>query len=97
MEVKFFRVKDTEIRKAVLFDDDGERNAVIALIGRAGELVNKGVLTPCDARHDPERWVVLPCESGEGENRALATFQTLPEAKQGVIKILLREKQEERT
>ena len=84
MEIKFFRIKDTEIRKAVRFDDDGNRNAVVALIGRAGELVEKGVLTVADARHDPERWVVLPCEAGAGETMALETYTSLPDAKQAV-------------
>lgn len=80
--VKFYRIKDTEIRKAVEVSENGVRIGPVALIGRAAELVERGVLTPDRSEeHDKiaDKWLVVPCvNSGKME---LIPYDTLAEAK----------------
>lgn len=80
--VKFYRIKDTEIRKAVEVNENGVRIGPVALIGRAAELVERGVLTPDRSEeHDKiaGKWLVVPyVNSGKME---LIPYDTLAEAK----------------
>ncbi len=80
--VKFYRIKDTEIRKAVEVNENGVRIGPVALIGRAWELVERGVLTPDRSEeHDKiaDKWLVVPyVNSGKME---LIPYDTLAEAK----------------
>lgn len=80
--VKFYRIKDTEIRKAVEVNENGVRIGPVALIGRAAELVKRGVLTPDRSEeHDKnaDKWLVVPyVNSGKME---LIPYDTLAEAK----------------
>lgn len=77
--VKFYKVKDTEIRKAVQVNETGFKVGTVALIGRADEFVQRGILTPMDDAHDGSKWVVVPyVNSGR---LTLLQYDTLAEAK----------------
>lgn len=73
--VKFYKIKDTGIRKV----KQGPDGIPLALIGKAGELVEKGILSTTDKAHDPDKWVIVPyVTSGHME---LPLYDTLEEAK----------------
>ena len=77
--IKFYKIKDTEIRKAVQVSESGFRVGTVALIGRADELVQRGILTPMDEGHDGSKWVIVPyVTSGR---LTLFQYDTLAEAK----------------
>ena len=80
--VKFYRIKDTEIRKAVEVSENGVRIGPVALIGRAKELVERGVLTPDNTKdHDriADKWLVVPYVNNN--RMELTPYDTLAEAK----------------
>ena len=80
--VKFYRIKDTEIRKAVQIGENGARLGVVALIGKAQELVDRGLLTPNNSKeHDSiaDKWLVVPCVNNS--RLELIPYDTLAEAK----------------
>ena len=78
---KFYRIKDTEIRKVAEVNEDGSVK-VIALIGKIGELMEKGIISDVDGTlHDVrDRWLVVPKVDADEEREDL-TFNTLEDAK----------------
>jgi len=77
--VKFYRIKDTEIRKVVQIGENGGRLKVVALIGKAKDLVDAGVLSTTDPNHDGEKWLVVP--NVNKSRMELKQYDTLAEAK----------------
>ena len=79
--VKFYKVKDTEIRKAVQISESGARLGVVALIGKAQELVDRGLLTPNSTEEHnavADKWLVVPCVNNS--SLELIPYDTLAEA-----------------
>ena len=77
--VKFYKIKGTEIRKAVQVNETGFKVGTVALIGKADELVERGILTPTGDGHDGSKWLVVPYVSSG--RATLIQYDTLAEAK----------------
>jgi H2-forming N5,N10-methylenetetrahydromethanopterin dehydrogenase-like enzyme len=82
--IKFYKVKDTEIRKAAKVDEDGKVVAVVAIIGRIGELVEREIISDVENfNRVRDRWLVMPKEAIDTE-RCDVTYETLAEAKASI-------------
>ena len=76
--IKFFRVKDTEIRRAVEVDDAGNKKRVIAILGQVRELLEKELILWDNTEGNLNKWlVILP----DGSN--VLEYENLEDAKEG--------------
>ena len=76
--IKFFKVKDTEVRRAVEVDEAGNKKRVIAVIGQVGELLKQELIFPENTDGNLEKWLLL---SPDGDN--VIEYETLADAKEG--------------
>ena len=79
MNIKFFKIKDTEIRRAVGVDDAGVRHNVVAIIGQAKELLEKEIIFEDNVAGNEEKWLVVHVNTDVDE------YDTLEAAKQAVV------------
>ena len=63
MTIKFFKIKGTEIRKAAEMAENGEPVRVLAVIGRAGELLEHNVIFPDNVAGNEDKWLVILSDS----------------------------------
>ncbi len=74
--IKFYKVKDTEIRKVAEVDDQGQVKEVKGIIGKVAELLEKEIIFPDNTAGNEEKWLVV-CKSGLD----ITEFDSLQEAK----------------
>ena len=75
--IKFYKVKDTEIRKVAEIDEQGQVIGIKAILGRVAELIEKKIIFPDNTTGNEEKWLVI-CENGND----ITEFESLEEAKQ---------------
>lgn len=75
--IKFYKVKDTEIRKVAEVDDQGQVKEVKAIIGQVAELLEKEIIFPDSTKGNEEKWLVI-CNNGVD----ITEFSSLQEAKE---------------
>ena len=81
MKVKFFKVADTEIVKAYIHNDNGDRvSKCIALIGQVAELLDKKVIFEDNTEGNEEKWLIVYPDATICQSE----FATKAEAKQFV-------------
>lgn len=80
--VKFYKMKDSEIRRAFEVDEAGNKVRCIALIGQVKELIEKEIIfdTYQCAKGNMEKWLVIYPVSDEIEEQ----FDSLEEAKASI-------------
>lgn len=78
-QVKFYRMKDSEIRKVALVDENDNKK-VVAIIGNVDELLKIGLLYP-NRRMKRNAWVIIDKKDGEDGTVGLIHYDTLEEAK----------------
>ena len=85
--LKFFKKKDTNIRKAALVDEAGNKT-VIAIIGQVDELITIGVLKPNPGMND-RAYVAIETKKVNTAERfgamvdlVLTEYDTMDEAKE---------------
>ncbi len=57
--IKFYKVKDTGIRKVAEVDDQGRVKEVKALIGKVAELLEKEIIFPDNTAGNNNKWLVV--------------------------------------
>ncbi len=80
--VKFYRIKDTEIRKVARTEADGSQE-ITALIGTVRELKDRNIISGDDLDYCLDRWLVLPAGSDDSLQCSI-TYATLAEAKASI-------------
>lgn len=80
---KFYRIKDTEIRKVVDVDEATGSLTVRALIGTVRELKERSIIFGDDLDHCLDRWIVLPASIDDSLQESI-TYATLAEAKASI-------------
>lgn len=73
---KFFKIKDTEIRKVYECNDNGEKIRVVALIGQVAELLKKEIIYHDNTAGNYNKWLALALDGA-----SIYEFETLKEAK----------------
>ena len=90
--LKFFRHKGTEIRKAALVDEAGNKK-VVAIIGQVEELLEIGLLEPSPGMNE-RAWVAIPAPGVSSKEKEinetfvelnLVEHDTLEESKEFVM------------
>jgi hypothetical protein len=87
--LKFFRKKDSEIRRVAEVDEAGNKK-MVAIIGQVDELITIGLLEPAPGMND-RAWVIIErqaVEENPDENfveLGLVEYDTLQEAKDECI------------
>lgn len=76
--IKFFKKKDTEIRKVCSCWAEGTINHVVAVIGQVKELLEKEIIFPNNTAGNDEKWLVVI----NNENTDIVEFDSLEEAKE---------------
>lgn len=89
-QVKFYRKKDTEIRKVALVDE-ADNKKVVAIIGRAEELVELGALYGHKGMNE-QAWLLIDAGmvkkiNGKKVEICVSQFETLEEAKEEAKKV----------
>ena len=79
-QVKFYRMKDSEIRKVALVDENDSKK-VVAIIGKVDELIRIGLLYP-NRRMNRNAWVIIDRNDGADGTVGLVHYNTLDEVKQ---------------
>lgn len=80
--IKFYKVKDTEIRKVADVAEDGSMK-VIAIIGQVRELASRDIIRDVqDFNRVADKWMVIPADIDTEGQRADAVYDSLLEAKQ---------------
>lgn len=82
---KFYRIKDTEIRKVVEISEDGTQTP-IALIGKVRELLERHIISEAAGEsldYCMDRWLVLAV-FGDDNLRQSITYETLADAKASI-------------
>lgn len=57
--IKFFKMKDCEIRRAFEVDDAGNKIKCVALIGRVKELLEKEIIFEDCTKGNMDKWLVI--------------------------------------
>ena len=78
--IKFFKIKDSEIRRAVEVDEAGNKVRVIAIIGQVKELLAKNVIFEDSTNGNMEKWLVIY----ENALEITTDYNSLAEAKASV-------------
>ena len=78
--INFYKVKDTEIRRAVEVNKDGQRAEVKAIIGKVSELLEKEIIFQDNTFGNEEKWLVI-CKDGVD----IMEFDSLQDAKDSCI------------
>lgn len=74
--IKFFKVKDTEIRKVAEVIND-EVVEIKAIIGQVGEMLAKEIIFPDNTTGNEEKWIVIDSQNIDN----IVEFYSLTEAK----------------
>ena len=76
--IKFFKGKNTEIRKVCSCWAEGTVNRDVAVIGQVKELLEKEIIFPDNTQGNSEKWLVVM----NNENTDIFEFETLECAKE---------------
>lgn len=80
---KFYRIKETEIRKVVDLNEATGEATVTALIGTVRELKDRNIIFGDDLNHCMDRWLVLPAGIDDSLQSSI-TYASLAEAKASI-------------
>ena len=89
--IKFYKCKDTDVRKAVDVDADGIKK-VIALIGTVKEMHNLGIIYAQaeNRKNNWLKWIILPSEEYDAgtiwKQKESFVYDTLADAKRILLK-----------
>lgn len=75
--IKFFKVKDTEVRKVATVDEQGKIVDFKALIGKVSELLKLQIIFPDNTKGNEEKWLVVTKDGSD-----IREFPSLQEAKE---------------
>lgn len=74
--IKFYKVKDTEIRKVAEINEQGEVKEIKAIIGMVSELLAKEIIFPDNTTGNENKWLVVDKNAID-----IKEFSSLEEAK----------------
>lgn len=77
---KFYKVKGTELRKAVVTDNTGKPVRFLALIGQVKELLKNNIIFDDNTAGHEEKWLVLNTKGS-----VVHEFDNLDAAKKAVL------------
>ena len=77
MLIKFYKVKDSEIRRVYEVNDAGEKVKPVAVIGTVKELLEREWILPDGTDGNMDKWLVLALRS----EQCVAECDTLEQAK----------------
>lgn len=78
--IKFFKVKGTEIRRAVEVNDAGVKVCAVAVIGKVADLLAADLIFEDNTSGNMDKWLVISMPTGA----SIREFDTLEEAKAAV-------------
>ena len=82
MMIKFYKVKDSEIRRVCEVNDAGEKVRHVAVIGTVKELLAREWILPDETEGNLEKWLVLALR------QCIAECDTLEQAKNAARSVL---------
>lgn len=84
MKIKFYKVKDSEIRRVCEVNDTGEKVRPVAVIGTVKELLEREWILPDGTAGNLEKWLVLALRA----EQVIAECDTLEQAKNAVRAVI---------
>ena len=57
--IKFYKIKDTEIRRVAEIDSEGRVKEVKAIIGKVNDLLKQKIIFPDNTTGNQDKWLVI--------------------------------------